>query len=87
MEGNQHRIPNRLRRFRRITGLTQIEVAEKLGLTSVDRVSIWEKGTGMPNSINLLKLALLYNVLPHELYIDYLPVLVEELELKRDPDP
>jgi transcriptional regulator with XRE-family HTH domain len=86
MKRRHNRIPNRLRRFRRIAGLTQTEVAKKLGMVGTDRISLWEKGIAMPNSKNLLKLSLLYRVRPVELYIDYLPILQNELGILADTD-
>jgi transcriptional regulator with XRE-family HTH domain len=84
MRNKRHHKPNRLRRFRRIAGLTQTEVAKKLGMRGTDRICLWEKGTAMPNSKNLLKLSLIYKIPPHELYIDYLPLLQEELGLEKE---
>jgi transcriptional regulator with XRE-family HTH domain len=67
-------VPNTLREHRKRAGLKQIEVAQKLGLKSSDRISHWEKGQAMPNVGNLFKLAELYKVQPAELYSPALPI-------------
>lgn len=75
-------IPNRLRMSRRSSGLTQIAVAKKLGLQSTVRISRWEKGLSVPNLKNLLKLSLLYEVMPYDLYPDYVAELSKELSIE-----
>lgn len=47
---------NNLRRFREAKGLRQVDVADKLGFTSADRLSYWERGMSAPNIINLFRL-------------------------------
>ena len=61
---------NNLREFRRRAGLRQIDVAQLLQLDCADRLSRWENGSAVPNIFNLFKIAALYNVQPHELYLD-----------------
>jgi transcriptional regulator with XRE-family HTH domain len=73
------RIPNSLRRARKIAGFTQRQVARKLGIQGTSRISRWEKGLSVPNVTNLLKLSILYRVMPHELYHDYISSLSQEL--------
>lgn len=63
-------IPNRLRKHRKIAGLRQQDVAKLLGHKSTCRISRWEKGLSMPSAFNLLKLSILYGVLPQELYFE-----------------
>lgn len=63
-------IPNSLKEYRLKAGLLQIQVAEMLNLLSSDRISRWEHGLSMPDSINLFRLARIYNAFPHELYRD-----------------
>ncbi|MEY2664744.1 MAG: hypothetical protein RIT04_552 [Candidatus Parcubacteria bacterium] len=60
--------PNSLRKMRMNTGMRQIDVAEKLGLTSSDRISHWEKGVAVPGLVNLFKLAIIYKTTPEHLY-------------------
>ena len=71
-------IPNSLERHRTIMGYRQIEVAFLLGLTNSSRISRWEKGLSLPNTINLIKLSIIYRTFPNELYFDLL------LELRHD---
>ena len=52
---------NRLAQIRKQAGLTQEEVASKLGV-SRQAVSRWEKGEASPDTENLIALADLYNV-------------------------
>lgn len=51
----------RLAKFRRKANLTQMEVAEKLGI-SFQAVSYWERGKTMPDITNLVEIADLYDV-------------------------
>jgi len=60
--------PNNLRERRLKAGLLQRDVAARLALDCADRLSRWENGSAMPNTVNLFRLAALYNVKPHELY-------------------
>ena len=61
-------IPNNLRECRKNAGLTQLEVAEKLGFKSTERISKWEKGVKYPNVANLFRIARIYRVNAEELY-------------------
>lgn len=61
---------NSLRSNRKRIGLLQSEVADRLQLDCVNRISRWEKGSSVPSIINLFKLAALYGVPPQELYPD-----------------
>lgn len=58
---------NNLRKIRKEKGLTQKQVAEKLGLKCEDRLSHWERGNAVPSVKNLLKLAEVYQVSVHEI--------------------
>ncbi len=51
----------RLAKFRRNANMTQMEVAEKLGI-SFQAVSYWERGKTMPDITNLVEIANLYDV-------------------------
>lgn len=83
-------IPNTLKEYRNKMGLRQMDVASKLGFSSAERISLWEKGRAAPNLLNLFKLCGLYQVLPHELYGDYLVYTTQKIfqinteETKRD---
>lgn len=61
-------LQNNLRKFREAKGHRQIDVVDKLGFTTTDRLSYWERGIAAPNIVNLFRLAALYEVKPHELY-------------------
>jgi transcriptional regulator with XRE-family HTH domain len=61
-------IANMLRLYRKQKGLRQIDVAHRLGFTSPDRISLWEKGRAFPSLTNLFKLSALYGVPAEELY-------------------
>lgn len=68
MKFRQEILQNNLYKLRKARGLRQIDVVDKLGFTSTDRLSQWERGISAPNIVNLFRLAALYEVLPHELY-------------------
>ena len=70
MEDISSHIPNSLKKYRRIMGYSQKEVAKIFGFKSTSRISRWEKGESMPSVKNLLKLSFLYSTLPNDLYYD-----------------
>lgn len=53
-------IPNSLKEARMAYGLSQVEVAERLGLESHDRISKWEHGRIYLHVTNLFNLCELY---------------------------
>lgn len=61
-------IPNNLKEYRLKAGLTQKDVARKLGFTNEVSICHWEQGKNIPNLINLLKLSKVYNAPIHILY-------------------
>ena len=61
---------NRFRELRKQKGMRQKEVATLLGYKNEDLISHWEKGQVLPGMTNLFKLAKIYGVLPHELYLE-----------------
>lgn len=77
------RIPNSLKKHRKVLGYKQIEVALLLGFKDTARISRWEKGFSFPNTINLIKLSIIYRTFPNELYFDLMLQLRHEL-LKRE---
>jgi transcriptional regulator with XRE-family HTH domain len=79
MATHHHVITNRLRRARKIAGYTQRQVAAFLGHKNSARVSSWEKGYALPNTVNLFKLSILYRTLPHDFYIDLYQQLRKQL--------
>ena len=64
------RIHNYLRRCRKEKGLTQKEVAYILGLESSSMISRWEKGVSLPETLNALKMAALYQTTVDFVYED-----------------
>lgn len=70
IKGDYKRIPNCLKKYRKARGLKQKEVAKILELRSSSMISRWEKGVCLPNSLNLLSLALLYRTPVEGLFVD-----------------
>ena len=70
IKGDYKRIPNCLKKYRKARGLKQKEVAKILELNSSSLISRWEKGVCLPNSLNLLSLALLYRTPVEGLFVD-----------------
>ena len=83
MANVESRISNSLKKYRRIMGYSQKEVAKILGFKSASRISRWERGFAMPGVENLLKLSFLYGTLPAELYADMWNEVREELRDKK----
>jgi len=63
-------IPNTLKENRLKVGITQKQVAEKIGVNSQERISHWEAGRNIPNLANLVKLCKLYKVNVNLIYPD-----------------
>ena len=59
-------LANRLYEYRKQSGLSQEELAEKLGI-SRQSVSKWERAESCPDTDNLIELAKIYNVSLDEL--------------------
>jgi len=78
-----HRIfPNTLKLHRMTAGYTQRQVASLLGLHDSVPLSLWERGIKLPNTVNLIKLSLIYRTYPNELYNDVFQSFREELKAK-----
>ena len=73
-------IANRLVQLRKKSGLSQEELAEKLGI-SRQAVSKWERAESSPDTDNLISIAKLYNV-----SLDELLKTDEEAEIPRAPE-
>jgi transcriptional regulator with XRE-family HTH domain len=69
MENN--RFPNRLKMFRRCSGLSQKKVARKLGLADTSTLSRWEHGLAIPGLVQVFRLSRIYKALPQELFEEY----------------
>ena len=78
----EHRMPNSLRFYRERAGLTQQEVARRLGLgkRGDDSVMKWERGDYFPSVENWFKLSVLYKVSPEELYSKLLKELGKDFK-------
>ena len=61
-------IPRRLKLYREKSGLSQIQVAEKLHIHVLDVIE-WEKGKKLPNMDQFAKLSQLYDTSCDELLI------------------
>jgi len=71
-----------LKTKREACGLTQIEVAKKLGYSSPQFISNWERGLSTPPMNKLKKLGELYNVSGDEIF----EVLLQETLKKVEED-
>jgi len=81
MEVERRNFPNRLRMHRKLVRYKQKQVAALLGLNAA-QLSKWENGVQMPNSINLIKLSIIYRTLPTELYFEYFQEIRDQLKAK-----
>jgi len=63
--------PNRLKVIRQNAGYEQRYVAKLLGFNNQIALSRWENEKRMPNGTNLIKLCILYDATPKELYPEY----------------
>jgi len=77
-------IPNSLRRFRRVRGMKQKEVARILGVKSASMISRWEKGVTLPSTENAFKLAVIYRTMVDALYMDYMLRLKDEIRKREE---
>ncbi len=78
------KISNCLRKYRKLKGLKQKDVAKILKLRSTSMISRWEKGTCLPNSLNIFKLSLLYRTLIDTLFIDLMRKLKDDLRKREE---
>ena len=74
-------VPNSLRFYRKQAGLRQVDVAAKLGFTSYDRISHWEKGLAFPSVTNLFRLSALYKVPAQELFGEYFKIIESDTQI------
>ncbi len=61
-------IQNNLRHYRELKGLTQVQVAQHLGLKSSSRIAKWEKGTMYPHVRHFIRLLKFLEMDPNEVY-------------------
>lgn len=76
---DRRRFHNYLRRFRRERGLTQRQVAIIMGLNNSTVVSRWEKGSVLPETQSVLKMAILYRSSVDVIYSDLRDSLTDEI--------
>jgi transcriptional regulator with XRE-family HTH domain len=80
-------IANRLVQLRKKNGLSQEELAEKLGI-SRQAVSKWERAESSPDTDNLISIAKLYNVsLDELLQTDEDPEVLRARAREKEEDP
>lgn len=75
--------PNRLQMFRKSAGLKQWHVATLLGLNNPTTISEWENERQMPSSTNLIKLCIIYNATPKEMYPEYFQLMIRYLNANK----
>lgn len=79
-ENTRHDLARYLKQKRLAAGLSQVEVAQKLGYTTSQFVSNWERGVAPPPVRTLRKLAQLYKVPANDLYELLLRVTLQKAE-------
>lgn len=84
MKKTKSKIPNCLKKYRRIRGLKQKEVAKILGIKSASIISRWEKGVCLPNTLNLFRLSVLYRTMSDALFIDLTRDLRDDLRKREE---
>ena len=65
---NKPIIANNLRTIRRSHNLTQMDLAQLLGIQSTNRISRWENGLSYPDVPNFMKILEIYEVGVKEIY-------------------
>ena len=81
---NHRNIPNNLRKFRKISGYTQKQVAFFLGVENAGMISRWEKGSRFPSPVNIFRLAALYHTMADALYFNLLRAARKEIQVRRN---
>ena len=71
MDYKHRHYPNRLKVIRQNAGYTQQSVAKLLGHNNAVTLCDWENEKTMPNGTNLIKLCILYDKTPQQLYPEY----------------
>ncbi|MGZ3768421.1 MAG: helix-turn-helix domain-containing protein [Bdellovibrio sp.] len=80
MRTDLNKLPKLLQTYREKSGLSQVEVAEKLGYTTSQFVSNWERGLSAPPFNALRKLAVLYKIDADELFDISLENKIEQVK-------
>jgi transcriptional regulator with XRE-family HTH domain len=81
---NYRTIPNSLRKFRKMSGYSQQQVALLLGVENTGMISRWENGSRFPSPVNIFRLAALYHTMADALYLDLIRVVRKEIQTRRD---
>lgn len=76
------RLPNCLRKFRKARGLSQIQVARLLDLKNTTNISKWENGLDIPNTLYLVRMAVIYRTMVDALIPDLIHLLKGEIAKK-----
>ncbi len=85
MENDRYKkLPNRLKKYRRVRGLKQKEVAKILGLKSASMLSRWEKGICLPRPLNMFKMAILYRTMVDAVFVDLRRALLGEIRKQEE---
>ncbi len=84
MNKHHESLNNCLRKYRRLRGLRQKDVADILELKSTGMISRWEKGICLPETLNVIRLTVLYRTMAEALYIDLVRNLREDLLKKEE---
>jgi transcriptional regulator with XRE-family HTH domain len=75
----QQHYPNMLRVIRQNSGYTQRRIAKLLGHKNAATLCDWENEKIMPSGTNLIKLCIIYDKTPRELYPDYYNHIAQQL--------
>jgi transcriptional regulator with XRE-family HTH domain len=81
---NYKTIPNSLRKFRKMSGYSQKQVAFFLGVENAGMISRWEKGSRFPSPVNIFRLAALYHTMADALYFNLIRVVRKEIQVRRN---
>jgi DNA-binding XRE family transcriptional regulator len=64
---NYKNLPNALRKYREVTGLSQKALADRIGVDST-WLSHWESGDTLPNLISAIRISAIHNIPVNELF-------------------
>lgn len=78
------KLPENLKKFRIKAGLTQEELAKKLGKTK-NVISNWERGENRPDAETIAKICAILKVTPNEM-LSWDEIEKEEAELSKEKD-
>ena len=68
MEQKGRKFPNSLKKYRKIYGYSQQQVAQLIGHKSKTKISNYENGIVVPSLKIMMKLSLIFRTLPQELF-------------------